>query len=56
MISFGTFRGGSAGHMALAIRNQVSGDDRVNSANFYADRKREDEERFYTDDLMVGVC
>jgi hypothetical protein len=55
LISFGTSKGGSAGHLALAIRDQVPGDDLVYSANFYADRKAEHERHFYTDDLMVRI-
>ena len=55
LISFGTSKGGSAGHLALAIRDQAPGDDLVYSANFYADRKPEHEEGFYTDDLMVRI-
>ena len=55
LISFGTSKGGSAGHLALAIRGQVPDDDVVYSANFYADRKREHDEHFYTDDLMIRV-
>jgi len=55
LISFGTSKGGSAGHLALAIRDQAQVDDRVYSANFYADRRPEHEEGFYTDDLMVGI-
>ncbi len=55
LISFGTSKGGSAGHLALAIRDQASGDDIVYSANFYADRKREHESLFYTDDLMARI-
>ena len=55
LISFGTSKGGSAGHLALAIRDQAPGDDMVYSANFYADRKPEHEGRFYTDDLMVRI-
>ena len=55
LISFGTSKGGSAGHLALGVRDQVSGDDTVYSANFYADRKPEHEGRFYTDDLMVRI-
>jgi len=54
LISFGTSRGGSAGHLALAIRDQA-GDDLVYSANFYADRSREHEKGFYTGELMVRV-
>ena len=41
LISYGTSKGGSAGHLALAIREEAPGDDRVYSANFYADRARE---------------
>ena len=55
LISFGTSKGGSAGHLALAIRDLVPGDDLVYSANFYADRKPEHERDFYTDDLMVRI-
>jgi hypothetical protein len=55
LISFGTSKGGSAGHLALAIRDRVPGDDLVYSANFYADRRPEHEEGFYTDDLMVRI-
>jgi hypothetical protein len=55
LISFGTSTGGSAGHLALGIRGEEAGDDRVYSANFYADRAREHESGFYTADLMIGV-
>ncbi len=55
LISYGTSKGGSAGHLALAIRDQVPGDDIVYSANFYADRTPEHEKGFYTADLMVGI-
>ncbi|HTR58163.1 MAG TPA: hypothetical protein VMM27_08305 [Casimicrobiaceae bacterium] len=55
LISFGTSKGGSAGHVALAIRDEARGDDMVYSANFYADRNPENEGRFYTDDLMVRI-
>jgi len=34
LISFGTSQGGSAGHLALAIRDEAPGDDMVYSANF----------------------
>lgn len=54
LISFGTSKGGSAGHLALAIR-ETTGDDSVYSANFYADRSRAYEKGFYTDDLMVRI-
>jgi hypothetical protein len=55
LISFGTSKGGSAGHLALAIRDQAPGDDLVYSANFYADREPEHEAHFYTDDLMTRI-
>lgn len=55
LISFGTSKGGSAGHLALAIRNAGSADDTVYSANFYADRAPEHEKGFYTDDLMARI-
>ncbi len=59
LISYGTSKGGSAGHLALAInepgRDQAPGDEIVYSANFYADRKPEHEAHFLTDDLMVRV-
>jgi hypothetical protein len=54
LISFGTSKGGSAGHLALAIRDQAAGDDLVYSANFYADREPEHEGR-YNAELMVRV-
>jgi len=56
LISFGTSKGGSAGHLALGIRDGVPGDDRVYSANFYADRSPKHENGFYTDDLMLGIA
>src|SRR5216110_739995 len=52
LVSFGTSKGGSAGHLALAIRDGVAGDDLVYSANFYADRSKEHAEGFYNADLM----
>ena len=55
LISFGTSTGGSAGHLALGIRDEIPGDDRVYSANFHADRARKHESGFYTEDLMISV-
>jgi len=55
LISYGTSKGGSAGHIALAIRDQVPGDDLVYSANFYADREPKHAKGFYTDDLMISI-
>jgi hypothetical protein len=55
LISYGTSKGGSAGHLALAIRDQAPGDDMVYTANFYADRAPKHAVGFYTDDLMVRI-
>jgi hypothetical protein len=55
LISFGTSKGGSAGHLALGLRDPARSDDREYSANFYADRSRKHEQDFYTDELMVAV-
>ena len=55
LISFGTSKGGSAGHLALALRGEVGDDDIVYSANFYADRSSEHAEGFYVDDLMLAI-
>ena len=55
LISFGTSKGGSAGHLALAIRDPAADDDTVYSANFYADRSEEHERDHYTADLMVRM-
>ena len=55
LISYGTSKGGSAGHLALAIRDEAPGDDLVYSANFYADRAPEHANGFYTKDLMVRI-
>jgi hypothetical protein len=54
-ISFGTSKGGSAGHLALGVRDAIPGDDLVYSANFYADRSKEHAEGFYTEDLMTAI-
>jgi hypothetical protein len=55
LISYGTSKGGSAGHLALAIRDQAPGNDLVYTANFYADRAPKHAKGFYTDDLMVRI-
>lgn len=54
-ISYGTSKGGSAGHLALGVRDGVPGDDLVYSANFYADRSREHASGFYTRNLMAMI-
>ncbi|HWH41254.1 MAG TPA: hypothetical protein VNU21_15525 [Usitatibacter sp.] len=55
MISFGTSKGGSAGHLAVALRGELPGDDAVYSANFYADRAPEHARDFHTAELMVRI-
>ncbi|MGO4282034.1 hypothetical protein [Cupriavidus sp. RAF20_2] len=55
LISFGTSKGGSAGHIALGVRDDTLGDDIVYSANFYADRTPKHENDFYTANLMAGI-
>jgi hypothetical protein len=55
LVSYGTSKGGSAGHLALAIRDEAGGDDMVYSANFYADRDPKHGKDFYTGDLMVRI-
>jgi hypothetical protein len=55
LISFGTSKGGSAGHLALAIRDPATNDDLVHSANFYADRTREHSQGFYNAELMTAI-
>jgi hypothetical protein len=55
LISFGTSKGGSAGHLALALRDAAAGDDLVYSANFYADRDAAHEANYYTRDLMLAI-
>jgi hypothetical protein len=55
LVSYGTSKGGSAGHLALAIRDAAGRDEQVYSANFYADRSREHAQGRYTNDLMVRI-
>jgi len=55
LVSYGTSKGGSAGHLALAIRDEPAGDDQVYSANFYADRDPKHEKERHTGDLMVRI-
>ncbi|HET7401366.1 MAG TPA: hypothetical protein VFJ62_06275, partial [Usitatibacter sp.] len=55
LISFGTSKGGSAGHLAVALRGELAGDDAVYSANFYADRAPEHASGFHTADLMLRI-
>jgi len=55
LLSAGTSKGGSAGHLALAIRDGAPGDDLVWSANFYADRDPKHAQDFHTQDLMLAI-
>ena len=55
LISYGTSKGGSAGHLALALRDKEAEDDVVYTANFYADRAPKHAKGFYTDDLIVRI-
>jgi hypothetical protein len=55
LLSFGTSKGGSAGHLALAFRDQAGDDDLVYSANFYADRAPEHAKGHYIRDLMCRI-
>ena len=55
LISYGTSKGGSAGHFALAIRDAKSGDDTVYSANYYADREEVHAKHFYNEDLIARI-
>src|SRR4051812_15032584 len=55
LISFGTSKGASAGHLALAIRGEGALEETVYSANFYADRAKEHATGFYTEALMSKV-
>ena len=55
LISFGTSKGGSPGHLALGLRDSLPGDNLVYSANFCADRTRKHESGSYTKDLMVSI-
>jgi hypothetical protein len=54
LISYGTSKGGSAGHLALAIRGEGA-DDVVYSANYYADRAPKHAKGYYNADLMVRI-
>jgi hypothetical protein len=55
LLSFGTSKGGSAGHLALAVRDQIPGDDLVYSANFYADHAPKHEKGYYSENLIAMI-
>jgi len=54
LISFGTSKGGSAGHLALAIADEA-GVEHVHSANFYADRAPDHATQFLSAPLMLSI-
>jgi hypothetical protein len=54
LLSFGTSKGGSAGHLALGLRD-ANGVEQVRSANFYADRDPAHEHDRYTEALMLSI-
>ena len=55
LISYGTSKGGSAGHLALNVRNEATDEETVYSANFYADRAEKHAEGYYSADLMLSI-
>ena len=55
LISYGTSKGGSAGHLALNVRNEATDEETVYSANFYADRAEKHAEGYYNTDLMLSI-
>ncbi len=55
LLSFGTSKGGSAGHLALSFKGMAGDDDLVYSANFYADRDPKHATGYYTQDLMCRI-
>ena len=55
LISYGTSKGGSAGHLALALREPGEPDDWVYGANYYADRAEKHARGYYTADLVTRV-
>jgi hypothetical protein len=55
LLTFGTSKGGSAGHLALAIRGREPGVETVWSANFYADRDPKHARDRLTGDLMLAI-
>ncbi len=55
LMSFANHKKGAAGHLALAVRKPGSNEETVYSANFYADRKPEHQEGYYTEDLIMAI-
>jgi len=55
LLSYGTSKGASAGHVALAVPGERAGEAIVYSANFYADRDPGHAKDFHTADLMLRI-
>jgi hypothetical protein len=55
LLSYGTSKGASAGHLALAVNGETPGDAIVYSANYYADREPRHANDFHTADLMLRI-
>ena len=55
LLSFGTSKAGSAGHLAVSLRDDATATDTVYSANFYADRDPKHAAAYYTDALIARV-
>ena len=55
LLSYGTSRGASAGHIALAVAQDGANEPVVYSANFYADRDPKHAANYVTSDLMLRI-
>lgn len=56
LLSFANHKKGSAGHLALAVRDPKTSKILVHSANFYADRAEEHPaDKYYTEDLIMAI-
>jgi hypothetical protein len=55
LLSYGTSKGASAGHLALAVTGELPADAVVYSANFYADRDAGHADDYHTADLMLRI-
>src|SRR4051812_47789972 len=53
LLSYGTSKGGSAGHIALAVSGELADDDVVYSANYYADRDARHAALYEARDLVL---
>src|SRR4051812_20693121 len=55
LLSYGTSKGGSAGHLALAVPDELTKGEVVYSANFYAGRDAAHAHSRYVDDLILRI-